>query len=328
MSLVVFIYTICILCVCLSAASTSLAAYAVTRRLKYLPQTIFFVAYFIELSGIFAGEWMLQNVGVITYDNYYAIDNPAFRIIVGAVVLACLWLIIFDMVDVKEQRLILVPTLALCAAQALIVALMPYGPLRQWLFYTMRQVSIFACLGYAFHRYRKNADEVFRQRLERRRRFFVVLLALTCCVLAEDVIVILVAPIPAGDGAAGGVFLSSRNISENVMMVVVAGVTFYRTLRELALRFNEPPELSSSSESHNEQLMDHVENRLPAYAEKNRLSKREREILALVLVGKTNREIAEELFLAEGTVKTHLHNIMKKCGQPNREELKKDFWRS
>ena len=67
MSMFFFIYTIAILCVCLSTASISLSAFVVSHRIKYLPQTTFFIAYFIELASIFAGEWAVQNIGQINY---------------------------------------------------------------------------------------------------------------------------------------------------------------------------------------------------------------------------------------------------------------------
>ena len=61
-------------------------------------------------------------------------------------------------------------------------------------------------------------------------------------------------------------------------------------------------------------------------AKNNGLSARESEVLALVLAGKDNRTIATELFLSEGTIKSHVHNIMKKTGTSSRDELKKSFW--
>lgn len=328
LSSLIFTYTIVVLCVCLSTASISIAAYIVSRRLKYIPQALFFVAYFIELTQIFGGEWLLQNVGTVTPSNYYAVDEPVFRILIGAVILACLWQIVFDIIDVREPHLIVFQTVTLCLAQAIILALLPYGPMRQWLFYTMRQVSILGCLSYAFWRYRSNKDEVFQHRMVKRRPIFLVLLVFTICIVCEDTYVILLAPIPASNSPLTGVFLSSRNISENLMMIFIAAVTIYQTVRDLALRFNEPPEVQVDAKKHNTSLAEHIEDRLPAYAQLHKLSKREREILALVVEGKSNREIASELILAEGTIKTHLHNIMKKCGQSNRDDLKKDFWRS
>ncbi len=53
----------------------------------------------------------------------------------------------------------------------------------------------------------------------------------------------------------------------------------------------------------------------------NLLSVREREICKLLLVGNSNREIADSLFITEGTVKCHLNNIYKKLGTNNRVEV-------
>ena len=48
---------------------------------------------------------------------------------------------------------------------------------------------------------------------------------------------------------------------------------------------------------------------------------REREIILKVIQGKSNEEIARELFISLATVKTHLHNIYKKIGIDGRFEL-------
>ena len=48
------------------------------------------------------------------------------------------------------------------------------------------------------------------------------------------------------------------------------------------------------------------------------LSAREREVLALVAKGTSNREIARELFISEATVKTHLTHIFAKLGAKDR----------
>ncbi|MFC7310071.1 response regulator [Streptomyces monticola] len=48
------------------------------------------------------------------------------------------------------------------------------------------------------------------------------------------------------------------------------------------------------------------------------LSTREREVLALVAKGTSNREIAAELFISEATVKTHLTHIYGKLGVKDR----------
>jgi DNA-binding CsgD family transcriptional regulator len=57
---------------------------------------------------------------------------------------------------------------------------------------------------------------------------------------------------------------------------------------------------------------------LPEAPSLSALSPREREIAMLVHRQRTNREIAEELFLSEKTVQTHLRNIFAKLGVSSR----------
>lgn len=51
------------------------------------------------------------------------------------------------------------------------------------------------------------------------------------------------------------------------------------------------------------------------------LTTREREVLALIVSGKTNRAIAAELWRSEKTIKVHRANIMRKMGASNAAEL-------
>ena len=50
------------------------------------------------------------------------------------------------------------------------------------------------------------------------------------------------------------------------------------------------------------------------------LSQQEKYVLSLVSEGKTNREIAEALFLGEGTVRNYVSSILSKLGVKNRAE--------
>ena len=50
------------------------------------------------------------------------------------------------------------------------------------------------------------------------------------------------------------------------------------------------------------------------------LSEQELRVLGLIVAGKTNREIADELFISVGTAKWHVHNILQKLGVGNRSQ--------
>ena len=56
------------------------------------------------------------------------------------------------------------------------------------------------------------------------------------------------------------------------------------------------------------------------YAYPDGLTEREVEVLRLVAAGKTNPEIAEDLFISPRTVTTHVSNILNKINAVNRAE--------
>jgi ATP/maltotriose-dependent transcriptional regulator MalT len=74
------------------------------------------------------------------------------------------------------------------------------------------------------------------------------------------------------------------------------------------------PESSSSSTATN------VQGDGPARTPDEDLSERELEVLALLASGRTNSEIAGDLFVAVGTVKAHVANIYRKLDARNRAE--------
>ncbi|HEY4601139.1 MAG TPA: response regulator transcription factor [Cerasibacillus sp.] len=56
------------------------------------------------------------------------------------------------------------------------------------------------------------------------------------------------------------------------------------------------------------------------YKSKQILTKREREVFELLVQDKTTREIAQELFISEKTVRNHISNTMQKLGVKGRSQ--------
>ncbi|WP_276320553.1 response regulator [Amycolatopsis suaedae] len=73
-------------------------------------------------------------------------------------------------------------------------------------------------------------------------------------------------------------------------------------------------------------LLRGLADREPPAEPREPLTEREREIAALVAAGRTNAEIAADLFISPGTVKTHLANVSGKLGARNRVEIAAWAW--
>lgn len=69
------------------------------------------------------------------------------------------------------------------------------------------------------------------------------------------------------------------------------------------------------------QLLLDNESDMDYFFKKYKITRREQEIVNLILRGKDNREIENKLFISLGTVKNHIHNIFQKVGVNNRGQL-------
>ncbi|MBD2530998.1 response regulator transcription factor [Nostoc flagelliforme FACHB-838] len=59
----------------------------------------------------------------------------------------------------------------------------------------------------------------------------------------------------------------------------------------------------------------------PVHKELTELTPREQDVLRLIAQGLTNREIAEQLYIAEGTVKTHVTHLLSRLNLRNRSQM-------
>src|SRR5664279_2234548 len=81
-----------------------------------------------------------------------------------------------------------------------------------------------------------------------------------------------------------------------------------------------PPNLTGSLFS---QIVENAinESKPSAIVESTRLTKREKQVIALIADGSTNKEIAQNLHLSTYTVKSHVHNILEKLALHTRVQI-------
>ncbi|MDY2777553.1 MAG: helix-turn-helix transcriptional regulator [Collinsella sp.] len=322
MNSVFFFYTMFILVVCIVAAVISISAFASSRRRFFFFSCALFVCYALEMCEIFFFEFISQNVP-FPAEQYYAVNTPLLRTLIATVTLAFTWFIAMDIADVHSRRLALTPVGIFVAANAVVLLLFPEGAVQQFIYYSLRQAFLSFMLIYLFYAYRRQPDNsTLKLRLQKYRPLYFMAWVLVGAIFIEDIIVILVIP-PTLTASWLPLYLSERNFSENVLMCASAVVVIAYAYHVLSIHMKEAPIVEEVPD-----LDRHIDEMIPFYRDAHKLSKRETEVLRLVLLGHNNQEIANELFLAVGTVKTHVHNILKKTGQPSREALVLHFWKS
>lgn len=326
METVFFYYTVIVIAVCASATISALGALAISNNSRFIPVAAMFAFYAVDLVVIFEGEYM-NHGSTVSMALYYGIDDWPVKTALAAGVLESAWLIACN--ELGEERLAyrVLPVVAFCVANCLTALLIPnvspYWKARQMLFYSEREMFIAFILIYCAIFYIREQDPLKKQRLQGAKWVYFVVIPLTISIVAENSFTILIwNPTEEDLRSLMLLYLSSRNFSENTLMLICAIVA----MRSAWRTFTSHSLLLSREESGTSESRAYIDSLLPIYANKHSLTKREVEILRLIVQGKDNQNIASELQVALGTVKSHTHNIMRKTDSDNRDELIKDFW--
>lgn len=316
-----YLYTIVVMLACVASGSVSLSAYFVSRRRSFLYAALMLLFYFLDLALIFQYEYLGQNVEY-SITQFYTIDHPQLKMLLALGTLEPMWLILCDFVNEKRRAWRIVPAVVFVVATEIVLWALPVSEFRQWLFYTLRQGFLIWCIAYAVYRYSTSQSEVERARMRRQEPVLLATAVLCLCILIEDVATILVFDSSFfAQEALLPLYISERNFSENILLLAFAFFTLRAAADTLRLRFKEPPAVDAPD------IQAYVDELLPAFCERYNLTARERVIVEQVLQGKDNQNIASSLQLALGTVKAHVHNILKKTGVSTRQELTQLFWK-
>lgn len=320
-SLVFYSYTMLVLAAMFGTACVMLFAYASSGRRFFILLTALFLLYAFEICEIFYLEFLpIDDLYMV--EGYYNISIPIPRTLVATCSQVCIQLLAAGLIGRTDRRITIITGVLFFAVSALIVDCMPVGAMQQFCYYSLRQLFIAGTLIYLAWGYKNMEDKALKTRLSTHIKEYVIVCILLAAVLIEDTIVILLLPtsyLPEWSL----IYLSERNFSENIFVCYLAYVSLKYAIRLLSIRINTNPK-----EIKEKGLEEQLDEQLELFTPSHGLSAREAEVLRMVVLGKNNRQIASELYLSEGTVKKHVHNIMVKTDTSTREGLTQVFWRS
>lgn len=245
MNTLMFFYTMAILVICIVTAVLSLAAYASSRRRFFIYGSGVFICYAIEMTEIFFFEYTLQNESFPASD-YYSITMPVLRTLVATASQACIWAIVMDLLDKHSKKLFAIPVLTFLLCESLTIVAVPSGPMRQWLYYTMRQVFLVFVGLYIFWTAHKSTKVELKARVSNQRKHLIIGAILVGCIVAEDFYNILVVPMSLAPSWLQ-LYLSERNFSENVFACYFAILLIIYSYHVLSIRMQEAPEEKTSA---------------------------------------------------------------------------------
>ena len=317
MGLGLFYYTLIVLLAVILTAATCLASYLVMRSRTYLYAFAGFLFYFFDVALVFQDDFLMQRAFDASASPFF-IGSPVASILIGGGALVSFWLVLCEYLEDRRPAVRWIPGFAFVLASAAVLLLVPAGNGQEFLFYSMREIMLYGMLVYLAVRYIATRDDVLRLRMRRHRALYAALWVLVTCVLLENVVFLLIVDPNASGGPLP--FFPERNFAENALVLCCAFAACAGAWRNLSLRRTEPPTQGGAS------LETFIDQNLVGYAAARQLSKREAEVLRLVLLGKDNQNIATSMHLAPSTVKVHMHHILQKAERSNRKELIQDFW--
>lgn len=315
-----FCYTMLFILMCLFSASMSLSAYFVSHRSTYIGIMAFFIAFCLETSLIFLDEYSYLKpataAGVLTFPFLHAWIKLAF----STVFIISVWWVVLEFVERRSWKRIIVPCAICVAIQTACVLFVRDTRLCQWIFYGARDLCVLAALGYGYWTYRMRADDALRRHLTRLKKPFFAFVVLVVLVFIEDsVMMYYLAPLIPNESFL--YHLSERNACENIAVIACAVLAIHSAAGTLSVRFHEPPTTA------NTKVEQRAHTQFARFADRHELTPRERDVLALLLEGKDNQNVASTLTLSLGTVKAHVHNIYRKANVSSRQQLLQSFWK-
>lgn len=312
-----FYYTLIILFFYTLVAATSLSAFFVSQRKTFLYATLGFSFYFFDVSLVFMDNFITPKATTAA-SSFYDVGNPYLSILTGGGAFLFLWLAACRYCRKDHGAIRFAPIVLWAFASVAAYQLITDPQWREFVYYSMRTVLQLFCYAVLAFWYLHSSDPQRRSIMRSHRVAFFWAVGLTCGILLENIYFqLLFDPLTIPRDMW---ILAERNPLENALFICFGLTVLHGASISLRLRARELPE------GEDPLLVESIDRVLPLYCQTHDLSKREEEVLRLALMGKDNQNIASALSLTAGTVKVHMHNILKKTNCRNRNELAEDFW--
>ncbi|WP_124053923.1 helix-turn-helix transcriptional regulator [Arcanobacterium ihumii] len=313
-----YYYTLGVLLLTIIAGAIVLSTFIVSHKRTYLIGSFICLTYFFDVALVFRTcaygyDYLFERNGSI-----YTITGPIESVIYGSLLVGGIWLLFMEYLDLPKPW-IGIPIGGFVVGSCGTYFLTRDAQLREFWFFTMRTIWILTLIVFITCYFIAKADKVRKILLRKHFLFLIGFSFLTIGSLLYNVYVIILSNgllrLPSGH-----YLLPERNLIENALAIFSFTYFAWRGIGILRLHFDTPP----VNVCHDQTRF--IKEEASVYAKRYYLSPREEEVLVLLIQGEGNQHIANSLFINQTTVKVHVHNILKKTGLQNRNEVISNFW--
>ena len=299
------VYNIALTVVLTMAACCVFFLHRHSRRPMLVALCIMFAAYLLDNTIVFCTE-LIPEFAVL-YDRMF-LETPSVKTVYFVTLVGSLLFALHCAIPaftLKQMALMIF----IYAALLICVPMISQNDWMVFFYYFTTQLLVIGISGYGLIALRHTESSFDRGMVK---RIFLYFLCMSMLVLAEDSFVIFFLDHLSGPR----VKINNRNYSENLLYLGLSWPVFRYTasqFRQFAATEDAAPEEESQP--------DKTKVDFYIFCTAYNLTEREQEILTHLLQARSQQEISDELVIALGTVKTHIHNIYQKTDSANRNQI-------
>lgn len=277
------------------------------RDIAYILLGVMFGAYLTDNTVVFCTE-LIPSFAVF-HDNMF-VNTPSIKTVYFIMLVGCMLWAFSGHIIPKISVPSMVILLGFYAAVLICVPMISRNKWMVFFYYLPTQLFFMGISVWGLIKLRrKPVDQQLFSHADVK-HILVFLLCMGAMILLEDILVIFF----VDSFLSTAIKIHNRNLSENVLFLGLAVYIIRHACENLTLVVTAPPEPDRPGD-------DSARDPLKTFCLAHSLTEREQEVLQRVLAGKSQQEISDELIIALGTVKTHVHNIYQKTDASNRNQM-------
>ncbi len=289
-----------------ASACCVLFLYQRSKRPILVALCVVFAAYLLDNTIVFCTEIIPEFAA--SYDQMF-LETPSVKTVYFVTLIGCLLFALHCALPAFTMKQLFL-LLFIYGALLICVPMISENDWMVFFYYFTTQILVISISGWGLVALRSTESSFDRGMV---RRIFLYFLCMSFLVLAEDSFVIFFRDRLSGPG----VKINNRNYCENLMYLGLS----WPILRFACLQLQNTDTMSDQPQAEESTEEDREIAVYRAFCATHNLTEREQEILIHVLQAKSQQQISNELFIALGTVKTHIHNIYQKTESSNRNQI-------